>query len=92
MDGRSTFLGDDPSRMRNISLTAHVLVSLEATAPNLQVILIIFYYYYFDQNSGRQNVPNNYLNAKIKCGKVRNIALELLENNNSIKTAPRLIG
>ena len=42
MDGRSTFLGDDPSRMRNISLTAHVLVSLEATAPNLQVILIIF--------------------------------------------------
>ncbi len=35
MDGRSTFVGDE-GRLRNISLTAHVLISLEVTAPNLQ--------------------------------------------------------
>ena len=35
MDGRSRFF-DDYSDMRNISLTAHVLISLEATAANLQ--------------------------------------------------------
>ena len=35
MDGRSRFT-DDYADMRNISLTAHVLISLEATAPNLQ--------------------------------------------------------
>ena len=36
MDGRSRFY-DDYSTMRNISLTAHVLISLEVAAPNLQV-------------------------------------------------------
>ncbi|TRY74425.1 hypothetical protein TCAL_00656 [Tigriopus californicus] len=35
MDGRSRFV-DDYNTMRNISLTAHVLISLEVTAPNLQ--------------------------------------------------------
>ena len=35
MDGRSRFDGDYAD-MRNISLTAHVLISLEVTAPNLQ--------------------------------------------------------
>lgn len=35
MDGRSRFT-DDYAAMRNISLTAHVLISLEVTAPNLQ--------------------------------------------------------
>ena len=35
MDGRSRFDGDYAD-MRNISLTAHVLISLESTAPNLQ--------------------------------------------------------
>ncbi len=35
MDGRSRF-DDDYADMRNISLTAHVLISLEVTAPNLQ--------------------------------------------------------
>ena len=36
MDGRSR-LANDYAEMRNISLTAHVLISLEMTAPNLQV-------------------------------------------------------
>jgi len=36
MDGRSLFPGDEPGKMRNISLTAHVLISLEVAAPNLQ--------------------------------------------------------
>ena len=35
MDGRSRFI-DDYADMRNISLTAHVLIAMEATAPNLQ--------------------------------------------------------
>jgi hypothetical protein len=35
MDGRSRF-DADYAEMRNISLTAHVLISLEVTAPNLQ--------------------------------------------------------
>ena len=35
MDGRSRFEADY-AEMRNISLTAHVLISLEVTAPNLQ--------------------------------------------------------
>jgi CD109 antigen len=36
MDGRSRFKGEDPNVLRNISLTAHVLISLEVTAKNLQ--------------------------------------------------------
>jgi CD109 antigen len=36
MDGRSLFPDDEPGKMRNVSLTAHVLISLEVTAPNLQ--------------------------------------------------------
>ena len=35
MDGKSRLV-DDYAEMRNISLTAHVLISLEMTAPNLQ--------------------------------------------------------
>ena len=35
MDGRSRF-DNDYAEMRNISLTAHVLIAMEATAPNLQ--------------------------------------------------------
>ena len=35
MEGKSRFKGDYET-MRNISLTAHVLISLEKTAPNLQ--------------------------------------------------------
>ena len=35
MEGKSRFRGDYEV-MRNISLTAHVLISLEKTAPNLQ--------------------------------------------------------
>ena len=36
MDGRSRFYGDSPNTYRNISLTAHVLISLKQTAQNLQ--------------------------------------------------------
>ena len=36
MDGKSRLAGDYGGEMRNISLTAHVLISLEMTAPNLQ--------------------------------------------------------
>ncbi|CAB4061935.1 unnamed protein product [Lepeophtheirus salmonis] len=36
MEGKSLFYGDDSSVKRNISLTAHVLISLETTAANLQ--------------------------------------------------------
>ena len=37
MDGRSRFPYDNVP-FRNISLTAHVLISLEVTAKNLQVV------------------------------------------------------